>query len=441
MNVLFIATRAPYGRMHGHKMGMRTYIRALQGLGHTVFVAAFDVPGDKVTEEDLNAETRYLPMPSKQQVAASLLTGAASGRLSLNECLYASDVAGRRILAMVKEFAIDFVVADMIRTAAYAEAAQLPWMLDHEDLLSERYTMWSRRSTGDENILGYLQDTIPDVAKPLAKLLFRKLLNREAKVLDRRELYWTDRALGSSLRSMEETERLQARTSRRVFCMPVSVPIPAAAADTLETRPMVAVFTGGLTYQPNLDALRAYVDQIIPEFERRRIEAPVLNVIGAAPAPLRAGLEHPSVRFLGYVPDVNEELCKSQVFFAPIVSGTGIKTKVLEAMACGLPLIALPAGLSGLAGQNGRDYLLADDPAGFVEQFVRVRDDPNLARTLGRAGRQLAIGSYSIEAATRVLGAEIAAVLPSPERTDMRSVAPGARLGQYGKASVPERGA
>lgn len=420
MNVLFIATRAPYGRMHGHKMGMRTYIRALQGLGHTVVVGAFDVPGDDVTEEDLGAVTRYLPMPPKWRVVASLLTHGASGRLSLNECLYSSPEAGRQIQGMVKEFAIDFVVADMIRTAAYAEAAELPWMLDHEDLLSERYTMWAGRSTGDENILGYLHETIPAFAKPLAKSLFRRLLSREAKVLRHRELYWTERALGSSLRSMEETGRLQARASHRVFCMPVSVPIPAEAADAVdavEARPMTAVFTGGLTYQPNLDALRAYVDQIIPEFERHSIIPPVLNVIGAAPTALRAGLEHPSIRFLGYVPDVNEELCKNQVFFAPIVSGTGIKTKVLEAMACGLPLIALPAGLSGLSGEHGRDYLMANDAADFVQQFVRVRDDPSLARVLGRAGRELAIGSYSIEAATRVLGREIASVLPPPSAT------------------------
>ena len=439
MNVLFIATRAPYGRMHGHKMGMRTYIRALQGLGHTVVVGAFDVPGDAVTEEDLGAETRYLPMPPRWQVAANLLAQAVPGRLSLNECLYASPAAGRLIQGMIREFAVDFVVADMIRTAAYAEASGLPWMLDHEDLLSERYTMWAGRSTGDENILGYLHETVPAAAKPLAKSLFRGLLGREAKVLHGRELYWTDRALSSSLRSMEETERLQARASRPVFCMPVSVPIPAEAAHALDARPMTAVFTGGLTYQPNLDALRAYVDRIIPEFERRSVEAPVLNVIGAAPAELRAGLEHPGVRFLGYVPDVNEELCRSQVFFAPIVSGTGIKTKVLEAMACGLPLIALPAGLSGLAGQNGRDYLLADDPARFVEQYVRVRDDPDLARALGRAGRELAIGSYSIEAATRVLGREIAAVLPpggTPTVQSRHSVSAGARTGERDRADA-----
>jgi glycosyltransferase involved in cell wall biosynthesis len=237
------------------------------------------------------------------------------------------------------------------------------------------------------------------------------LLSRESRILEKRELFWSNRTLASSLRSLEETERLRTRADRQVFCMPVSVPIPAKAVSTsLNARPMVAVFTGGLTYQPNLDALRAYVEKIIPEFERRSVELPTLHVIGAAPDNLRIPLEHRSIKFLGYVPDVNEELEKTQVFFAPIVSGTGIKTKVLEALACGLPLIALPAGLTGLQGEHGRHYLRADDPADFVDQFIRVRDDPALAMSLGQAGRKLAIDSYSIEAAADIIRREISAL-------------------------------
>ncbi len=180
MNVLFIATRAPYGKMHGHKMGMRTYIRALQALGHDVTVAAFDVPGDTVDREDLGATTEYLPLPSKRQVITNLVRQGIAGRLSLNECLYANPAVPERIRAIVRERAIRFVVADMIRTAPYAEQTRLPWILDHEDLLSERYAMWARNSTGNENILGYLTEAVPTAARPAARALFRRLLMREA---------------------------------------------------------------------------------------------------------------------------------------------------------------------------------------------------------------------------------------------------------------------
>lgn len=73
MRALFIATRAPYGQMYGHKMGIRTYIRALQALGHEVVIAAFSVPGDKFDREDLDAKTYYLPMPSPLMTVSSIV--------------------------------------------------------------------------------------------------------------------------------------------------------------------------------------------------------------------------------------------------------------------------------------------------------------------------------------------------------------------------------
>ena len=410
MNVLFIATRAPYGKMHGHKMGIRTYISALKGLGHQVVLAAFEVPGDGFEVEDLGIPNYYLPLPARSRVAWNLLRFALGGRKSLNECLYHEP----RLIPWIRDIctfhSIDFVVADMIRTAPYAEAAGVPWMLDHEDLLSERYRMWASRSSGDENILGYLSGYVPSVLQPASRWVFRATLSREARVLERRETYWADRAPVNSLVSHDETARLQARSRQRVFCMPVTVPVPPAAASDLARRPMSAVFTGGLTYQPNLDALRAYVGKVLPAFARLGVVPPVLSVIGAAPVELRIGLDHPSIRLLGYVPDLNEELLRHQVFFAPVVSGTGIKTKVLEGLACGLPLVALPAAVSGLSGQHGRDYLIAEDAEEFVRHYARLQADPHLAQELGQAGRTLVIRCYSIEAATEILGCELAAM-------------------------------
>jgi glycosyltransferase involved in cell wall biosynthesis len=231
------------------------------------------------------------------------------------------------------------------------------------------------------------------------------VLRQESKMLAAREIYWVRRAQASSLRSNGETARLrQLAPTARVFCMPVSVTIPPEPAHDLAKRPMAAVFTGGLSYQPNLEALRVYVSQIIPEFERRKVAIPSLNVIGMAPDALQKGVRHHTIRFLGYVPDVNEEVQKAQVFFAPIVSGTGIKIKVLEAMACGVPVIALPVGLSGLHGTPGQHYLQANDATDFVAQYERLRDDDALARSIAASGRELAVMYYSLDAATRILG-------------------------------------
>jgi len=193
--------------------------------------------------------------------------------------------------------------------------------------------------------------------------------------------------------------------------MPPAVTVPESAAARLSDRPISAVFTGGLTYQPNLDALRAYVDNILPAFVQLAVEPPQLSVIGICPEYLKAGLKHRSIRFLGYISDVNEELRKHQVFLAPIVSGSGIKTKILEAMACGLPVIALPDAVSGISAEHMRHCLVARGPEEFVKFYLLVRNDPRFAECIGRGGRKLVMRSYSIQAATEILGLELASAL------------------------------
>jgi glycosyltransferase involved in cell wall biosynthesis len=278
---------------------------------------------------------------------------------------------------------------------------------------------------------------VPAILRPVVRSTFRKMLRRESRVLANREVYWVSRSHASSLRSIDETERLRRRVpGAQVFSLPVAVPIPPQPAHRLSRRPMIAVFTGGLGYRPNLEALRAYVQQIIPAFGRRGISPPNLHVIGNAPDALRRGVEHPSVRFLGYVADLNSELLQAQVFFAPIVSGSGVKTKVLEALACGLPVIGLPLGLAGLRGQSGRDYLEARDPTEFVNQFVRLDEDSMLAQSIGAAARKLAVEHYSLDATTRILGEQVGALdfsngTSDPSRREMADLAGGrfARLG------------
>ena len=189
------------------------------------------------------------------------------------------------------------------------------------------------------------------------------------------------------------------------------MPFPEIRPNRLSERPISAVFTGGLTYQPNLDALRAYIEKVLPAFAQLRVEPPQLSVIGLCPEALKAGLAHPAIRFLGYVRDINEELSRHQVFLAPIVSGSGIKTKVLEAMACGLPVIALPDAVSGISAEHMRHCLIARGPEEFVQFYSLVMNDPAFAERIGRGGRELVMRSYSIEAATEVLGYELASAL------------------------------
>jgi polysaccharide biosynthesis protein PslH len=435
MHILFIATRAPYGQMYGHKIAMRTYIRALKTLGHQVIIAAFAVPEDAFGTEDLDTTTYYLPLPSRWTILTNIVKYWLPRRKSVNECLYLEQGTFQRVYEICQTHGIKLVVADMVRTAAYAEATGIPWVLDHDDLLSLRYRIWTKSASRKENILGYLAGYLPHFIRPSIRWVFRLMLKREAALLTRREVYWSDKALCSSLHSPSEVADLASRTEGRVFCMPLTVAVPKNPADNLSHRPISAVFTGGLTYQPNLDALRGYVENVLPAFARLGVEPPQLSVIGLCPDSLRARLAHPTIRFLGYVTDILEELKSHQVFFAPIVSGSGVKTKVLEAMACGLPVIALPDAVNGISAEHMRHCLIARDPEEFVQCYRLVDNNTTFAQQVGLAGRELVLRSYSMQAATEVLAFELASVVSAMGRDrqshTMSSVASEAQAAVY----------
>ena len=440
MRVLFIATRVPYGRMYGHKMGVRSYIQALKALGHEVVIAAFSVPGDAFDSEDLDVKTYYVSLPPRLTIFANAAKYWLLNRKSINECLYFEKKTFQRLHEICQTRGIELVIADMVRTAHYAEAMGIPWILNHNDLLSVRYRRWTTSGSGNENILGYLTGYVPSYIRPTVRVIFRIMLKRESKLLARREVYWTNKALCGSLASLTETASLAARTESRVFCMPPTVAVPENSADRLSERPISAVFTGGLTYQPNVDALRYYVEKVLPAFAQLGVEPPQLSIIGLCPEHLKAGLAHPTIRFAGYISDINEELRRHQVFFAPIVSGSGIKTKVLEAMACGLPVIALPDGISGISAEHMRHCLVAAGPEEFVQYYSLLVNDPAFAERLGRAGRKLVMRSHSIEAATGILGSELASVLSATafarQPRVVSSVTPAERAAAYADGQV-----
>jgi glycosyltransferase involved in cell wall biosynthesis len=356
-------------------------------------------------------------------------------RKSVNECLYLDKATFSRVREICQTHRIEFIVADMIRTAHYAEAMGVPWILNHDDLLSFRYSRGSTFASENENILGYLTGHVPSYLRPAIGRVFRMMLQRESELLARREIYWTNKAVGGSLRSLTETTSLAARTATRVFCMPPIVGVPQISANRLSDRPMSAVFTGGLNYQPNLDALKGYVQNVIPTFTQLGVEPPQLSVIGSCPESVKSRLAHPLVRFLGYVPNIDEELSKHQVFFAPIVSGSGIKTKVLEAMACGLPVIASPDAVTGIAVEHMRHCLVARDSEEFVRHYLLLNNDPVLAQAIAGAARELVMQVHSIEAATEVLGSEIACALRATasgsEQCAMSPVTPAVRGATY----------
>jgi glycosyltransferase involved in cell wall biosynthesis len=396
MRILYLLTRSPFGRSSGRKSVFRTVLGSLEALGHEVELAVFDSPGQ--APEGLRCH--WLGRPGPLAAGWRALWAATSGRESLNEALYRCPRRRERVRALVREGGFELVLADMIRTAPYAAATGLPWILDLDDLLSERYRAYADDPGRREALLGYYGRSLPGPLRGVAQAMAGLALKRETTLVERREREWARRADAVTLVSAVEARRLAERAGRPVAAMPMAVAVPVPCLGGGHTPAGRAVFVGGLGYQPNLDAIRHYVRDVRPALERIGTDV-VLDVIGDADPALRQELAGPGINFLGYVDDVMETLAHYRVFVAPLVSGTGIKTKVLEAMAAGLAVVTTPAGIIGLDVRHGEHCLLARNAHEMATHLRDAFERPGEMEEIGQRGHDYVAANFSPEVLQR----------------------------------------
>jgi glycosyltransferase involved in cell wall biosynthesis len=109
------------------------------------------------------------------------------------------------------------------------------------------------------------------------------------------------------------------------------------------------------------------------------------------------------VTVTGFVNDTREWLAKAAVSIAPLRIARGIQNKVLEAMAMGLPVVGTTSATQGVEGENGRDYLVADDANSFAESVCALLRDAARAREIGRDARRFVEDHYDWEVVFRHL--------------------------------------
>ena len=105
----------------------------------------------------------------------------------------------------------------------------------------------------------------------------------------------------------------------------------------------------------------------------------------------------------GYVPDVEPIIRHSSVLVVPLRAGSGMRVKILTALAQGLPVVTTTLGYEGIAAVSGRDLLVADTPEAFAEAVLRVLTDEALARSLAANGRRLVEQLYDYRVVCRKL--------------------------------------
>jgi glycosyltransferase involved in cell wall biosynthesis len=157
--------------------------------------------------------------------------------------------------------------------------------------------------------------------------------------------------------------------------------------------PRTLVFVGNYQHYPNMDAMDWFFGEI---WERVRREVPDvrMEVVGTNPPPRLLALSGEQVRVTGSVPDVRPHIQKASICIAPLISGAGLRGKLIEYAALRRTFVATRIAATDLVFEDGRDFFCAEGSAEFAGRIVALLKDPALAARMGASAYETARANY-----------------------------------------------
>jgi len=178
----------------------------------------------------------------------------------------------------------------------------------------------------------------------------------------------------------------------KTFVVPNGVDTEYFKPSLLQERKKRILFTGVMDYHPNVDAAVYVAKYIMPHVWQNMPDAE-FYIVGRNPTAgiLKLSAMDKRIVVTGYVEDIRPYFDASSVYACYMLTGSGIKNKVLEAMAMGVPVVANTLSMNSIAALNGKDFLKADTPEAFADNIVLLLKDKTFADKIGTSGRDFVI--------------------------------------------------
>ena len=210
------------------------------------------------------------------------------------------------------------------------------------------------------------------------------------------------RAIRFELRTLRKLDRIQVCTRENREYLTSFVPrLGPAIEDGLRAgvtsaeypypggprTPRTMLFLGSFRHMPNQIALEWFTREVLPLIVARAPDAKLL-VAGSDPLPAHA-YHDPlnAIEMLGFVDDLNTVFAHNAVFICPILSGSGVRVKLLEAFASGIPVVSTYIGAEGLARTDGEFCSLSDNAGGFADRVIQIFNNPVAAFAMAARAR------------------------------------------------------
>lgn len=187
-----------------------------------------------------------------------------------------------------------------------------------------------------------------------------------------------------------------------ISVVPHGVDVDYFTPQEREEEPAV-MFLGNYPHLPNRDAALYFVSEVLP-LVRKEFPSVKLYLVGRGPQEDIIALgKDPNIVVTGTVDDVRPYFNKASLFICPVRLGGGFRGKILEAMACGRPVVSTSLGAFGSGAVDGENILIADSPDDFAEKVIEVLKDEALWKKISAGGRKLVEEKFSWQKGVEIL--------------------------------------
>ncbi len=373
MKVAVVLTRIPFPLMKGDKLRAYYQIKELSK-EHEVhlFCLNYKDEEEKAKQElykyckTIHIEKLNL-FTSLWRVAFSLFSAIPFQTAYYNSCR-----AKKRLCEFVDKNEIDVCYFQFVRLAPFAKRIKQKKVLDFQDTLSVNM---KRRA---------------DKSNLISRLIFsyeaKKLAKYEAKMFD----------CFDALTIITEADRELLKTDRKdeVSIIANGVAESYFEYPQRENKPFDLLFSGAMSYAPNIDAAEYLIKEIMPIVWQERPDVKIAIAGGGAPTSLQK-LANERVIMPGWVDDMKEFYSQSKVFIAPMQIGTGLQNKLLEAMAMSMPCITSPLANQALKASDKREILIANNAKEYADCVLQLLNNAPFAKEIADAGKEYVYQHYS----------------------------------------------
>lgn len=365
MKILWVATKAPWPLIDGGRLVQWHTIAALANAGAEITVVA---PADAVLHADAVA-ARLHPICRPMLVSHARPTWARAFADAMLRCEPLAITRHRiapvrlKIQQLLAREHFDVVHAEQLQALSNCAHVQYPVVLRAQNVESDLWFALAKH-----------------------RPILRPLLNFEAGRLRGWEAEAVLRCTATIALTTNDAARLEviakARSKVHRIAAPFPAELPGGETRTLAGRPALVIF-GSSRWAPNRDGAEWFVREIWPAVVGRLPNATLHLYNGGASTPARNVFEHAA-------PDESAEAFpREAILIVPLRIASGVRMKILEAWARGIPVVATPEAAQGLDATEGRELLIARRPGEFASAIAKLTEDAPVRRAMVAAANEL----------------------------------------------------